>query len=181
MKSNSLRAICAALAFCSPVCAFAQTGGLSSLYFEGGYSNMSLTAPSSTSASTGMHRLVLGMNLHPNLAAEETFSFNAKSDAVTRSGTPGFVKIKSITGLYLKPRITLADNKLTVFARLGYASYQTDFTTAPYVGTGNGRSFGLGISYRLSDNFSANVDYMNYFKRNGIEVKGTTVGIGYAF
>lgn len=178
MKSFQIRVLCAALSLFGCAGAFAQD---SKLYLEGGYSNIRMSMPSSTDSSPNMYRLAIGMNFHPNFAAEEMMAFNAKSDGITRSGVAGFAKMKTITGFYLKPKVDLADNKLTLFARIGYASYQANYTTSPYVETHGGKSFGLGISYKLTDSVSANLDHMSYFSRDGIKVKGTTVGVGYSF
>jgi Outer membrane protein beta-barrel domain len=180
MKFSNIRKLLATLALCGCSTAFAQSA-LGNFYIEAGYSSMGLALPTSANSSPKMHRLVLGMNLHPNLAAEEILGFNAQTDRITRSGVAGFVKVKTVTGIYLKPKVNLADDKLTVFARIGYANYQTDFSTSPHVASGGGSSFGLGVSYKLTDSFFVNLDRMSYFNRNGIEIKGTTCGVGYAF
>jgi Outer membrane protein beta-barrel domain len=181
MKIRKIQLLSALLAMLAVTAVSAQDGDFGKLYFGVGYSKVRLTMPNSTEARPNMYQITMGMHLHPNLAVEQVLGFNADSVPITRSGVTGFVKMKTSTGIYLKPRVSLLDNKVTVFGRFGYASTAVDYTTFPYVQSLGDKSFGLGVSYKLSDTVYLNVDHMSNFKRNGIEVKGTSVGIGFSF
>lgn len=81
---------------------------------------------------------------------------------------------------------------MQVYGRVGYtrAKFEADISaTIPGLGTGSitesdsdgGASFGLDANFKFSPNAYVGVDYMRYFKRDGVNVNGLTVGLGYRF
>ncbi len=42
-------------------------------------------------------------------------------------------------------------------------------------------SFGAGVSYSLTEQVYAQVDYMRYYDRKGLELSGPSLSIGYKF
>jgi opacity protein-like surface antigen len=45
----------------------------------------------------------------------------------------------------------------------------------------NSISYGIGMSYKLSETLSVNADYMNYYNSNSSNATGVALGIGFKF
>ena len=131
-------------------------------------------------------RLIGGVELSKNLAIEASIGFNGGSDSVNYIGydfSDAQVKISSIYGFYIKPKVELAPN-FELFGRLGYTNASA---TVSFVGYGSEEasdsdfSYGVGATYSIDPKVSINVDYMSYLNKTGYSAKGFSVGLGYKF
>jgi len=168
-------------------------------YAEIGYTQFKLSGENAADAKPGAIRGIVGWDVHPNVAIEGMLAFGVKDDSATETintvigpvtGTAE-IKLKNAYGIYVKPKFDVTD-AVQVYGRVGYthAKFEASASvTAPGLGTvsasdsdsDGGASFGLGASFRFTPNAYVGVDYMRYFKRDGVNVNGLTVGLGYRF
>ncbi len=92
-------------------------------------------------------------------------------------------------GIYLKPTYPIGD--LSLYGLIGYGS--TTFTNLPVGGgdrTESSFQYGVGASYRTTENISLFVDYVNLYDDAGIDghfiasdilIEVVTVGVSYRF
>ena len=172
-----------------------QVGGT---YAEIGYTQMKLSGDGD-SLKPGALRGIFGYEFHPNAAVEGMLALGIRNEERSESINTGFgvatatakVKLKNAYGIYVKPKTNVSD-ALEVFGRLGYthASFKADATVSlPGVGSQSfsdsgsegGVSYGLGANYKFSPTTYVGVDYMRYYKKDGVTVDGFTVGVGFRF
>lgn len=182
MKSNKASIALCALALMSACSAFAQNANAEKYYLEAGYTQLKITDPAIPDTKPAMARFFIGMNVHPNVAVEGMVAFNAKSDNIRVSGVNVGVKVDNAYGLFLKPKVQVTEG-LTAFARVGYVKSKVAASIGPISVSDSDDSlaYGAGISYKLSQTVSLNFDYTSYYNKDGTKVKGTTLGLGYAF
>lgn len=127
-------------------------------------------------------RAIVGTEVHPNLAVEGMVGFGMTDDSTTIGGVRVTGEIDHMWGLFVKPKASVAPG-LDVFARLGYAKTKIAVSVPGYriTGSDGDMAYGLGASYKLTENFSANVDYMSYYNKDGVKGAGFTVGLGFKF
>jgi|GEM_PF-2030315 len=96
-------------------------------------------------------------------------------------------------GIYLKPKYPLMNDKLNIYALLGYSSinmsdpvegdlhHGTD--KSPFDGTNSGFSYGYGVDYSVTPNISVFTDIVNYLRNFGgsNSTWGANVGVKYSF
>ena len=145
-------------------------------------------------------RGIVGYDFHPNAAVEGMLAFGIRSDEQSESiasplggvatGTAK-VKLSNAYGIYLKPKANVSD-AVELFGRVGYthAKFKGDATvTIPGVGTfsdsasssDGGFSYGVGANFKFSPTAYVGVDYMHYYKKDGVKAEGFTVGVGFRF
>ena len=171
---------------------------LSGGYVELGYTQLKLSGEGSD-AKPGAIRGIVGYDVHPNIAIEGMLAFGVKDDNATETVDTAFgpvtatgkIKLKNAYGIYVKPKFDVTD-AVQVYGRLGYSHAKFEASASasvPGVGTvsgtesdsDGGASYGLGANFKFSPNAYVGVDYMRYFKRDGVTVNGLTVGLGYRF
>jgi opacity protein-like surface antigen len=72
---------------------------------------------------------------------------------------------------------------IEVFARLGYARIKlTDSVMGvSFTESASDASYGLGAAYRINDKWSAVVDYMRYYDKDGVRLQGLSAGLRLRF
>ena len=151
------------------------------LYGEVGYVALSVKDMGASISLTAL-RGILGYNINQNLDVEGMLGFGLKKDTVTVSGVTADIKVGSIIGLYLKPKINLSSD-VELFARAGYAKSGYEGSTKGYAfsDSGSDTSYGLGMKFKVANNTSLVLDYMNYYDKDGAKATGFTVGMGFKF
>lgn len=160
----------------------AQTAQSSSkMYGEIGWTRITYRESGDTLRPSAL-RLIGGAQLHPNLAIEGMLAFGLADDSVSILGVDVSGEVNRTWGLFIKPKASAAAN-LDIFGRVGYA--KTRFTaSAPGLtlsSSGSDLAYGVGASYRITPQWSANLDYMTYYNHDGIRSTGMTVGLGLKF
>jgi len=127
-------------------------------------------------------RAIVGTEVHPNMAVEGMFGLGISDDTTRISGVNVTGEINNTWGIFLKPKVALAPN-FDAFARLGYAKTKLSASVPGYRVTDSGGdfSYGVGLSYKVTKEVSANVDYMSYYDKNGVKGTGITFGLGFSF
>ena len=177
-KSNIVTAIL------TMVCATASaqsTINNPALYGEIGYVSLSIK-DSGLSVSPAVLRGVLGYNINHNLDVEGMLGFGVKKDTETVSGITADIKVGTMVGVYLKPKINLS-NDVELFARFGYAKAGLEGSARGYTisDSGSDTSYGLGMKFKVANNTSLVMDYMSYYDKDGAKATGVSVGMGFKF
>jgi hypothetical protein len=136
-------------------------------------------------ANPTMLGLVLGYELNPNFALEGMAAGNVDADTIRVNGIddPGSsLKVNHAYGLFIKPKVMLTPN-LELFGRLGAIENKTTGQAGSYVVTGTDHdvAYGLGLNYHFSKTSYAALSYNNFYDKDGIKVRGTTLSVGMRF
>jgi len=165
--------------------AFAQSKSKDdSAYMELGYNSGQYNITELPGLSNANHLLItLGKNMSQNYALEGVYA-NGMSDASTTSPTVN-VRLASSYGLYVKPKMVLSD-AVELFARVGYFNFKANSTvpsdtTQNQSVSGTSLSYGLGASMKIVNNIYGNLDWMQMYKKEGTDIKGMGLSIGYKF
>ncbi|CAG4884912.1 Maltoporin (maltose/maltodextrin high-affinity receptor, phage lambda receptor protein) [Georgfuchsia toluolica] len=88
------------------------------------------------------------------------------------------VDLKHTYGAFLKPKMDLGQN-FELFARLGWAKTKID------AGGGSDSesdfAYGVGLQYSFSPKAYVTGGYMNLYDKDGVQVDGWNIGVGYKF
>ena len=181
MKSTMI-AISVALA-CSN--AFAQSKAKDdSAYIELGYNSGQYNLDAVSGLSNANHLVItLGKNISSNYAIEGVYA-TGMNDSSTAGNTVN-VKLSSSYGLYIKPKAMVSDS-VEVFARIGYFNAKPNLTvpsdsTQNQSANGTSLSYGLGASMQITNAIYGNLDWMQMYKKDGIDIKGMGLSIGHKF
>ncbi|MBK1612562.1 hypothetical protein CKO44_03670 [Rubrivivax gelatinosus] len=159
----------------------AQTNA-SPIYGEIGYSLLTADV-AGTDFDLGAVRAILGYDVHPNVAIEAMFAVGTSDDSLSSGGDTFKIKLQHSYGLYLKPKVEVADG-LELFGRIGYVESKLKATLVGYgsaTNSDNDVSFGVGAKYAFSKSMYGVIDYMRYYNKDDIKVDGFTLGFGYRF
>ena len=167
--------------------AFAQSKSKDdSAYMELGYNSGQYNITELPGLSNANHLLItLGKNMSQNYALEGVYA-NGMSDATTTSvGTTVNVRLASSYGLYVKPKLAISDS-IEMFARVGYFNFKANSTvpsdtTQNQSVSGTSLSYGLGASMKIVNNIYGNLDWMQMYKKEGTDIKGMGLSVGYKF
>ena len=156
-------------------------GDAGAFYAEIGYTGLTYKDPDVKTHPADV-RLIGGYELHPNMAVEFIGLLSAKESKVTADGSLIKLKVDSVWGLFLKPKVAVSP-EVELFGRLGYA--RTKVKLAADQGTisdsANSFAYGVGAAYAINKRVSINLDYMSYYNRDNIRIQGPTLGLGIKF
>ncbi|WP_281891350.1 porin family protein [Limnohabitans sp. TEGF004] len=148
----------------------------SGYYAELGYTPLSL-GDSTATVKPKLARFGVGKNVHENLAVEAMYATTVSKDTyqgadVTSSGY----------GLFLKPKMEIAKNT-ELFGRLGWfkTNLKVSASGLSAADSGSDFSYGLGVQTKLTDTLYGQVDYMNFYHKDGITSKALSFSIGARF
>ncbi len=147
-------------------------------YVEAGYAHLNADFSHVDEDDIGAGVLKFGYNAHQYLAIEVMAATGISKASLLHVAK---VDLTRAFGIYAKPKFNLGDAE--IFVRLGY----TDARAKAKVGdmsmsrSKGDFSFGAGVSYSLTESVYAQVDYMRYYDRKGLEVSGPSLSIGYKF
>ena len=165
--------------------AFAQSKAKNdSAYIELGYNSGQYNITELPGLSNANHLLItLGKNMSQNYALEGVYA-NGMSDASTAGSTVN-VRLASSYGLYVKPKLAISDS-IEMFARVGYFNFKANSTVPASPASndsasGTSLSYGLGASMKIVNNIYGNLDWMQMYKKDGIDIKGMGLSVGYKF
>ena len=185
MKSKIL-ALSVVLA-CSGAMAQSKTKSADdNMYLELGYNSTqyNLDALSGFSNANSL-AITLGKNMSENYALEGIYATGMSDSTTTSPGVTVNVKLTSSYGLYLKPKLMVSD-AVELFARVGYFNGKTNFSfpAAPasnFDNSGTSLSYGMGASMKITDAIYGSLDWMQWYKKDGADIKGMGLSIGYKF
>ena len=153
-------------------------------YGELAYAPVKIKEAGVTDGTAKNLRGILGYELHPNVALEGLLSLGVGDASVTVDGDLVDTRVNRVVGLYVKPKVAVSQD-IELFARLGYVRTKVTSTLAA---TGEAESesasdvsYGFGASYRINDRWSAVVDYMRYYDKDGVRLQGLSAGLRLRF
>jgi len=165
--------------------AFAQSKSKDdAAYIELGYTSAQYNTDEVPGLSNSNQlRITLGKNISENYAIEGVYA-NGMSDS-SNAGNTVNVRLASSYGLYVKPKMDISD-VFELFARVGYFNYKANGTvpsdtTQNSSASGTSLSYGLGASMKIANNIYGNLDWMQVYKKEGTDIKGMGLSIGYKF
>ena len=119
-------------------------------------------------------RFLIGTDLHENLALEALYVATYSKDS-----RPGFDAKATHYGLMLKPQYSIT-NETIAFARVGVA--HANFTASSAGSrTGTDLAYGVGLQTNFSKSVYGQIDYMNYYDKEGQSSKAYTLSVGTRF
>jgi len=167
--------------------AFAQSKAKDdSTYIQLGYSSTqyNLDGISGLSNANSL-AITLGKNMSENYALEGIYATGMGDSTSTSLGTTVNLKLASSYGLFVKPKMMISD-ALELFARVGYFNAKATLSVpaAPALNTdtsGTSLSYGMGVSMKLTESIYGSLDWMQWYKKDGADIKGMGLSIGYKF
>ena len=143
-------------------------------YGEVGYSPIELKVDGGITSHPDTMRFIVGKEIHENWAVEAMYTATVSDDKKTL-----FAGKTNNFGISLKPKVALT-NDTELFARLGMTH---SHITASESGEKNTDhfSYGVGLQTKFTSSVYGQVDYMNYYHKDGIRVQGYGVSVGYRF
>jgi hypothetical protein len=175
---NSKRILVALFAVLSAGIASAQSVPNQSYYGEVGYTSLNIKSDDNGFDITPkLARFIVGKEIDKNLSVEGTYAITASKDSATIDGTKYTAKA-TMYGMYLKPKFEITKD-VEAFARIGavHSKYEDEVSSVSKTKA----SYGLGIQTQFSKDVYGQVDYMHYYKQEGITGKGFTVSVGTRF
>lgn len=158
---------------------FAQS--TDNFYAEVGYGAIKYSEPGAW-ATPGVATFKVGMNINPNLAIEGMYGTTANNATFNVGSTVVTFKYDNIYGAYLKGKAEVAPN-LEVFGKVGITGASISASIPGYAisDSGSDFSYGAGLQYSFSKTVYVQADYMSYYNKNSISVKGPSVSVGFKF
>lgn len=175
---NSKHALIALFSVLAAASASAQSMSNQAYYGEIGYTPLNIkNADNGFDITPKLVRFIVGKEIDKNLSVEGTYAFTASKDSTTIDGAKSTAKA-SMYGVYLKPKFEIAKD-VEAFARLGaiHTKYEDEDSSL----SKNKASYGLGIQTQFTKDIYGQLDYMTYYKQDGITGKGFTVSVGARF
>jgi opacity protein-like surface antigen len=144
------------------------------MYGEVGYAPIDINSDAGGTSTPKAVRFIVGKDINPNLSIEGMYITTMSKDG--RTGYDGNI---SNYGVSLKPKTALTANT-ELFARAGWG--HSDIT-ASIAGARAGEDFtyGVGLQTNITKTVYAQVDYMNYYLKDGLSAKGYTLSLGTRF
>jgi Outer membrane protein beta-barrel domain len=175
---NSKHALIALLTVLAASTVSAQSMSNQGYYGEVGYTALNMKNDNNGfSIRPKLARLTVGKELDKNLAVEGTYSFTASKDSSVVGGVT-YTGKESFYGAYLKPKMEVAKD-VEAFARIGalHTKYEDESGSLSKTKV----SYGVGVQAQFTKDVYGQVDYMSYYKQDGITAKGFTVSVGTRF
>ncbi len=175
---NSKHALVALLAILAVGSASAQSMSNQGYYGEVGYTALNLKNDSNGfDATPKLARFTIGKEIDKNLSIEGSYAFTASKDSSVVGGTKYNAKASAF-GISLKPKMEIAKD-VEVFARIGAIHNKYEDEGSSFSKTK--LAYGIGMQAQFTKDVYGQVDYMNYYKQDGVTAKGFTVSVGTRF
>ena len=167
--------------------AFAQSKlDSNSWYAELGYNSAQYNIDALSGLSNANNLLMaVGKNMSENYALEGVYVTGMSDSTTTSPGTTVNFKLAGAYGLYIKPKLQIND-QVELFGRVGYFSTKVNITLPSFPAlnsdtTGTSPSYGLGVKVKITPNIYSSLDWMQMYKKDGADIKGFGLSVGYNF
>lgn len=175
---NSKYALIALLSALAAGAASAQSMSNQGYYGEVGYLALNLKNDNNGfDATPKLARVTFGKEIDKNLAVEGSYAFTVSKDSSVVGGTNYTAKATAF-GVSLKPKMEIAKD-VEAFARIGatHSNYEDEGSSVSKTKL----AYGIGMQAQFTKDVYGQVDYMNYYKQDGISAKGFTISVGTRF
>lgn len=128
-------------------------------------------------ATPNLAQVTFGKEIDKNLSAEGSYAFTVSKDSSVVSGT-NYTAKASAFGVSLKPKMEITKD-VEAFARIGaiHSKYVDEASSVSKTKL----AYGIGIQTQFTKDVYGQVDYMNYYKQDGLSAKGFTISVGTRF
>jgi len=121
----------------------------------------------------------LGSAVNENIAGEVRVTLGIGDDSIGSGIFETDVELNSMIGAYLKAGVPMGPS-FYPYAVLGFTRTELEYSN-PVFGSDSDSdtdvSYGLGVDLSLDRKMSLNVEYMNYYDKDGTEISGFSIGI----
>jgi opacity protein-like surface antigen len=121
----------------------------------------------------------VGTEFNENLSGEIRVGIGIGDDSIEYLGVDIDTELDTLFGGYLRFGVPVADGFFP-YAILGYTRGEITFSASGFgsdTESESDTSFGLGADVDLNQNITFNVEYMNYFDKDGAEIDGFSLGV----
>ena len=148
----------------------------SGYYGEIGYTALSINFDRFT-FKPKLARFTVGKDINENLSVEGIYGATVSEDSYQSADISA-----SAYGIFLKPKMEVAKDT-ELFARVGLVKSEIKASASGISASSSGSdtSYGLGVQTKFTKDIFGQVDYINYYSKNGITAKGFTVSVGTRF
>ncbi len=174
---NSKYALVAVLTVLTAGIASAQSKTNDSGYYgEIGYTPLSI-GDSDVTYKPKLARFIFGKDINENLSIEGMYS-----TTISKDSQQGVDVSANGYGIFLKPKMEVAKDT-EIFGRVGWAKSELkgSWNGGSDSTSGSDVSYGLGVQTKFTQDVYGQIDYMNYYKKDGTTSKGFTVSVGTRF
>ena len=186
MKKILFASLAATAAFSFVGAAHAE-GAEAPLYFELGYSKLSVKASDSDEslkASPGALIGLMGYQINNNFSLEGMLAFGVGGSEAKINGVDSGLDTKVGTGVgfFARASTNLTDD-LQVFGRLGWQHSRLKFSnaTGSVSDSGSDLAYGFGANYNLSKSSYLQASWMSYYNKNSTKISGFGLSYGIRF
>jgi hypothetical protein len=165
----------------STIAISAQAQEKTGFYAELGFAQANYSEPGLNFNNT-MAALTLGYSFNKNIAVEVMGATSTGEANFFIGNTPVRAEVSEASGLYVKASLPI-DNNFEVFAKTGVTNAKVEASSAFGGGWASDSSFsyGGGIQFNFNRNAYAIVQYMSYYAKEDVKVKGPAISVGYKF
>ena len=120
----------------------------------------------------------LGTEFNENFSGEIRLGIGVGDDDVNVLGTPVTVELNSLYGAYVRGGVPVSE-QFFPYAVLGYTRGEAEASGpgGSIDESDSDVSFGVGADIAFSDQLSLNIEYMNWYDKDGAELSGFTFGL----
>lgn len=121
----------------------------------------------------------LGTMLNDNIGGEVRVSLGVGDDSISSGIFKTDVELNSLIGGYMRAGAPVGQNFFP-YAVLGFTRTELDYSNDFFGNDSDSEtdvSWGFGADMSLDRKISLNVEYMNYFDKDGVELSGFSIGI----
>lgn len=120
----------------------------------------------------------LGTEFSDYVAGEVRLGYGIGDDSISAFGFDVNVELDYMYGAYLRAGFPAAES-FYPYAVLGYTQIELTASAGGFSASDSDSdvSFGLGADIGFSDNTLLNLEYMNYFDKDGAEISAFSIGI----
>ena len=150
------------------------------LNFDIGYSKVTYKEDGAPNFNPEHLKFALSRNNFEAIA-----SINVRSSSETYKGSVYEVTLPYVLGVYYKPEASLGAG-INVFARAGLTHVALEIkgsnvSGGKYTASGNGFSYGFGMSMLSTSTSKVSLDYTSYYNREGNDVKSLSLTHSFIF
>jgi len=125
----------------------------------------------------------LGTDFNENFSGEVRLGFGVGDDTIEVIGFDVDVELDNMIGAYVRGGIPVSESFFP-YVTVGYTRLELTASISGFGSESDSESdvsFGVGTDINVSQNIILNLEYMNYFDKDGAEIDGFSIGIARKF
>jgi small nuclear ribonucleoprotein (snRNP)-like protein len=129
--------------------------------------------------------VVVGYEVHPNLALEGVAVTNVDTDTISLNGSEvagASLKVQRAFGFFIKPKVMLTP-ELELFGRVGSIENRTvgQVGSLSATQTDHDLAYGIGLNYHFNKTTYGSLGYTSFYDKNNTTTRGATLAVGMKF